>query len=204
MLKKCSLFLLGAFSIVSCDAKMFKSIDEIISQDGKAQNQLVIQKSNSEDVPFMLKTPVHTTPSMPQNQALKNISIIKDKKGFFKIPWQVLAEYDLKTKKLGKNVKKIIDKKVMVKGFMIPLDYSEKVLEKFLLVPYVPTCSHTPPPPGNMIINVKISKKKGIKLSYFPVEVRGVITLDKAKKVNAYMDQGAYALKASSIKEVKE
>ena len=86
---------------------------------------------------------------------------------------------------------------------MIPIDYSAKNITEFLLVPYVPSCSHVPPPPPNMIINVNINKNKGVKLSYSPIEVIGKIKISKSKKQNDFMPGGTYPLLATSIKKAE-
>ncbi len=45
---------------------------------------------------------------------------------------------------------------VRVPGFVVPLEESTAGLKEFLLVPYFGACIHTPPPPANQIIYVKL------------------------------------------------
>ena len=138
--------------------------------------------------------------------SLDNSEIVleKNKKGNIEVPWEVLQEYDLDKKKLTENLKKIINKKVSIKGFMIPLDYSAKSIKEFLLVPYIPSCAHVPPPPANMIISVDL-KAKGIKPSYYPIEVIGTINIAKNVKIkDEYMPEGSYSLVAKSVSEITE
>ena len=40
--------------------------------------------------------------------------------------WEILQEYDPKSKSVGINLKKVLDKNIIIKGFMIPLDYNAK------------------------------------------------------------------------------
>lgn len=49
-------------------------------------------------------------------------------------------------------------KRVRLPGFVVPLDVNAKSLEEFLLVPYFGACIHTPPPPANQIIHVRLAK----------------------------------------------
>lgn len=121
------------------------------------------------------------------------------------VKWNVLDEYNLKTKKVGANLKKVLGKKIKISGFMIPLDYSSKTLKEFLLLPYYPSCSHVPPPPANQIIKVNI--KKGAKHSYYPVTVEGIVQLiKKSKKVSPdpYLPEGVFEMEASKVIEIKE
>ena len=132
----------------------------------------------------------------------------KNKNGYWDVPWQILAEYDLKKKSLSKNLKKIINKNVSIDGFIIPLDYTQKSISEFLLVPFVPACMHVPPPPDNMIVNVKLDKKNAIKPGYYPFTVKGRLKIEtSSKKVpnaeGAFMMNGIYSLSANSAREFK-
>ena len=49
-------------------------------------------------------------------------------------------------------------------GYLLPLEFSGKLVSEFLLVPWVGACIHTPPPPPNQIVHVKTDK---------PIELAG-------------------------------
>lgn len=117
------------------------------------------------------------------------------------VKWKVFREYDLKTKKVGDNLKKVIDKKIKVVGFMIPLDYSAKEIKEFLLVPYYPSCAHVPPPPANQIIKVTMKGKGKIKVNYAPIEVEGTLKLlkKKSKKEDPYGMNGVFTMDGNSV-----
>ena len=130
----------------------------------------------------------------------------KGKDNHWEISWETLAEYDLKKKILGKNLKKIINKNVSIAGFIIPLDYSQKSISEFLLVPFIPSCMHVPPPPDNMVVNVKLNKKNAIKPGYYPFRVKGKLKVETGKKNkmgSLYMMNGIYSLRAHSAREIK-
>jgi hypothetical protein len=73
------------------------------------------------------------------------------------------------------ELKKKLDTKIKIKGFMMPLDFEAKEVAEFLLVPYVPSCMHVPPPPPNQIIFVKLAQKS--KYFYGPIEAVGKVEL---------------------------
>jgi uncharacterized protein len=43
---------------------------------------------------------------------------------------------------------------IKMPGFVIPLDLSDDGVTRFVLVPYVGACLHTPPPPPNQLVHV--------------------------------------------------
>ena len=131
----------------------------------------------------------------------------KGKDGYWEVPWETLAEYDLSKQKPGKSLKKVINKKVSITGFIVPLDYSKKSITEFLLVPFIPACMHVPPPPANMTVSVKLDKKNAIAPGYYPFQVKGTITIDTSSKNQSagaiYGMSGIYSLSAHSALEVK-
>jgi hypothetical protein len=69
-------------------------------------------------------------------------------------------------------------KTVRMPGFVLPLEYAGKKVAEFLLVPWVGACIHTPPPPPNQIVHVRMAKgaefeSKGI---FAAVWVTGVLS----------------------------
>jgi hypothetical protein len=60
-------------------------------------------------------------------------------------------------------------------GYVVPLDTSVGGLKEFLLVPYFGACIHTPPPPANQIVHVKLAKAASFK-TMDAVWVSGVIS----------------------------
>lgn len=47
---------------------------------------------------------------------------------------------------------------VRLPGYVVPLEAVKGDLREFLLVPYFGACIHTPPPPANQIVHVKVGK----------------------------------------------
>jgi hypothetical protein len=148
----------------------------------------------------------HDLSMLPQFQkkSKKKFKLVKDKNGAYKVTWGVLAELDLKTMKVSDNLKKIVGKTVSINGFMIPLDYQARQVREFLLVPYMPTCAHIPPPPANMILKVKINHKKGVKPLFFPINVRGKLSVGELKiSKDPYALSGVFNLSKAYIGEAK-
>jgi uncharacterized protein len=60
-------------------------------------------------------------------------------------------------------------------GYVVPLETSAGGLKEFLLVPYFGACIHTPPPPANQIVHVKLAKPASFK-TMDAVWVSGVLS----------------------------
>ena len=86
--------------------------------------------------------------------------------------------------------------RVRMTGFVVPLDGLQGAVREFLLVPYYGACIHTPPPPANQIVHVKLATpSKEIKLMD-SVAVTGLIRVQHSKT-----EQGAsgYTLSGDSV-----
>jgi hypothetical protein len=149
-------------------------------------------------------TSTNTSPVMPKKGQPKIIELKKDRKGYIELTWDLLGEYNLKKGIESPNLKKVVNEKISISGYLIPLDYSGKVIKEFLLVPYIPSCSHVPPPPPNMIINVKMHQSKDFEPSYNMVVITGKLRIVNTKgKIDPYMINGIYNLDAESVEEFK-
>ena len=85
---------------------------------------------------------------------------------------------------------------VRIPGYVVPLDQTEKGTGEFLLVPYFGACIHTPAPPSNQIIHVKLStRKRGLK-TMDQVWVSGTL---EASRSESSMGMSSYTMKAMSV-----
>lgn len=100
--------------------------------------------------------------------------------------------------KVSAELKKILKNKITLKGYMLPTDFSKKKITEFLLLPYIPSCMHIPPPPSNQIIYVKLPKGKTTKITYFPVEVTGMVKV----VYNEELDSG-FEMNSNKVKELE-
>lgn len=100
---------------------------------------------------------------------------------------------------------------VRMPGFVLPLEYSGNKVSEFLLVPWVGACIHTPPPPPNQIVHVRLAKgaefeTKGL---FQAVWVTGVMSAKASKTKLSLVDGSAdidvgYSLRANAIEEYKK
>lgn len=85
---------------------------------------------------------------------------------------------------------------VRIPGYVVPLDEDKGKSKEFLLVPYFGACIHTPPPPSNQILHVKINEP-----------VRGLRSMDtywvsgrlQAARSDTSMGVSGFTLDASSV-----
>ena len=95
------------------------------------------------------------------------------------------------------------NKYISLPGFIAPLNQHNGVITEFLLVPYFGACIHTPPPPINQTVFVKVADNNGIKIddSYGAFWVSGHILID-GKKTD--MGAAGYHIKNAIIEPYDE
>ena len=82
---------------------------------------------------------------------------------------------------------------VKIPGYLVPLEESKGEIREFLLVPYFGACIHTPPPPANQIIHVKMTESLKDMRSMSAIWVSGTIRTfisDTAMGVSGYRMEG--------------
>jgi hypothetical protein len=100
-------------------------------------------------------------------------------------------------------------KMVRMPGYVLPLEFSGKLVSEFLLVPWVGACIHTPPPAANQIVHVKPDKPVEINGAFASVWVTGRMAAVAAKK-SVYLTDGSseidvgYSLRASQVEPYKQ
>lgn len=119
------------------------------------------------------------------------------------VPWSLLQELDSKsqnekTPEVNEKLKSTLDKPIYIKGFMLPMDYSAREIQEFLLMPYIPACIHVPPPPPNQVIHVTMQADKKAKASFYPVKVMGVLSVESNEDF-----ESSYKMKATKVEELK-
>jgi hypothetical protein len=99
-----------------------------------------------------------------------------------KVDWRTLRGLNYRTGEMTEPLQKVAGKQVKVPGFMVPLEDEDEYVTEFLLVPYVGACIHTPPPPPNQIVYVKVGDGKKTKVSFWdPVWVHGKLQVELVK-----------------------
>jgi hypothetical protein len=115
---------------------------------------------------------------------------------------------ELRSQRAHAVVKDLNGRQIRIPGYALPLEFSGTLITEFLLVPWVGACIHTPPPPPNQIVYVKL--KKGIENAggFTPVWVTGEMKVKAATK-NLYLVDGSagidvgYSLEASRVEPYK-
>jgi len=98
---------------------------------------------------------------------------------------------------------------VRMPGYVLPLEFSGKLVSEFLLVPWVGACIHTPPPPPNQIVHVKTDKPTEFGGLFSPVWVTGQMSTNSAKKSLTLIDGTSdidvgYSLQATQVEPYKQ
>lgn len=121
------------------------------------------------------------------------------------------GEITEKRRKRAQTPNKEIDgKNVRIPGYLLPLEFTEKEVTEFLLVPWVGACIHTPPPPPIQIVHVNVDK--GFNLAgamYTPVWVEGKIVIESSNPELDFVDgvqniEVGYKIDGGKVEEYKD
>lgn len=115
----------------------------------------------------------------------------------------------LREERASAVVKNLNNQHVKIAGFLLPLEYSNKKVVEFLLVPWVGACIHTPPPPPNQIVFVTTTDGYESSGLFDPVWVSGTMKVQSAQKDLYLVDgsseiQSGYTILASTVRRYKK
>jgi len=100
------------------------------------------------------------------------------------VDWTTLGELNYRTGALSKALEALVDRVVLIPGFMVPLDDFSDTVAEFLLVPYFGACVHTPPPPPNQLVYARTATPGGVAVEWWdPIWIRGILKLDPEESV---------------------
>jgi len=85
---------------------------------------------------------------------------------------------------------------VKLPGYLVPLDEVRGELKEFLLVPYFGACIHTPPPPANQIVFVRLKTAAPGFRAMDTVWVRGQLATTRQA---SYMGASGYRIDAVGV-----
>ena len=96
------------------------------------------------------------------------------------VGWHLLATLDYRTGEMSGELESVVGRGVRVPGYMVPLEDWAGEVSEFLLVPYVGACVHTPPPPPNQLVFVRMEKGQRVPVSFWePVWIHGTLTVEE-------------------------
>ncbi len=96
------------------------------------------------------------------------------------VGWRLLASLDYRTGKISRELESVVGRGVKIPGYMVPLEDWAGEVSEFLLVPYVGACVHTPPPPPNQLVYVRMENGQRFPVSFWnPVWIHGTLTVEK-------------------------
>jgi hypothetical protein len=100
------------------------------------------------------------------------------------IDWRMLASLDLETGRAPPALAALDGKRVVIAAFIVPLEDDIQRADEFLLVPYFGACVHTPPPPPNQMVYVKMKDRRQVRIGWWdPVLFEGVLHLKQVESV---------------------
>lgn len=95
-------------------------------------------------------------------------------------------------------------KNIRLPGYLLPLEFADKKVTEFLLVPWIGACIHTPPPPPNQIVHVKL--KNGFDIGdevFTAVWVNGLMKTEKNSPELSFVD-GAQNIDVSYVMQAEK
>jgi uncharacterized protein len=94
--------------------------------------------------------------------------------------WRLLAGLDYTNGGMSDALKAMDGKRVRVPGYMVPLDDSARGVTEFILVPYYGACIHTPPPPPNQMVYVKMNGDRRVEVNLWdPIWIEGELRVSE-------------------------
>ncbi|MBI2601430.1 MAG: DUF3299 domain-containing protein [Deltaproteobacteria bacterium] len=100
------------------------------------------------------------------------------------VRWQVLQKLDYKNNKIeDESLRAVINKKVRVPGFAVPLSDNLRSVSDFLLVPNAMACIHVPAPPPNLIVFVSLPDPLSIERLVGPLWIEGILRIKATQSI---------------------
>jgi hypothetical protein len=121
---------------------------------------------------------------------------------------QVLLEVDEFNQQIKENETKLVaeldGKMIRMPGYVLPTEFSGSKVIEFMLVPYVGACVHTPPPPANQMVHVKLKEGFESEGLFMPVWVTGQMSNAMTTQALAFDDgttqvEAGYTISAADV-----
>ncbi len=93
--------------------------------------------------------------------------------------WRVLLGLNYRTGEASADLTSRAGKEVRIPGFMVPFDDGYVGVNEFILVPYFGACIHTPPPPPNQMVYVRMEGGREVEVNIWDaIFVEGTFSLE--------------------------
>ena len=113
------------------------------------------------------------------------------------LSWRALAALDYRTGEMSDQLRDLVGKPVKIPGFTVPLEDFASAATEFLLVPFVGACVHTPPPPPNQLVYVKMDEgRRAMMDGWNPVWLEGILHVED---VNSVYGSSSYRVVGMSV-----
>jgi len=90
--------------------------------------------------------------------------------------------------------------RIRIPGYVVPLDMLGGQIREFLLVPYFGACIHSPPPPANQILQVRLKGRRDLQ-TMDAIWVNGRLGI---ARVETSMGVSGYVLEAETVEPYRE
>jgi uncharacterized protein len=93
--------------------------------------------------------------------------------------WRTLLGLNYLTGQTTPELESRRGKQVRIPGFMVPFEDGMSGVSEFLLVPYFGACIHTPPPPPNQIVYVRMQGDRRVEVNIWDaVYIEGILDIE--------------------------
>lgn len=93
--------------------------------------------------------------------------------------WRTLLGLNYMTGAVTADLESRRGKLVRIPGFMVPFDDGMAGVNEFLLVPYFGACIHTPPPPPNQIVYVRMEGGRQVEVNIWDaIFLEGILDIE--------------------------
>ena len=99
------------------------------------------------------------------------------------LSWQLLKKFNFRKGELSQELRDVVDQKVRLPGFAVPLSNNFDRIEEFLFVPSQQDCIHVPPPPPNLMLYIRLRSPGNIDELTGPLWVEGVLKLKPTRSI---------------------
>lgn len=119
-----------------------------------------------------------------------------------RVDWKLLRTLDIRTNTPAPELRSLESRPVAIPGFIVPLEDNADHISEFLLVPYFGACVHTPPPPPNQMVYVRMKDSRRIQPGWGdPVWVHGEL---KIALQNSPFGKTGYQLSGVHVEAYRE